>query len=130
MGIRKETRVLVILDRLSERSAPTQEYVQRIYRSVRAEALVITTRTELHPEGSVPQLLYPQPLDESNLFRFMTSLIKEGFNDHSVPTDVREPPVAAPLSSMDEQLALGHHLRDLFQASSSGTPIGRRSVKT
>jgi len=114
----RKQRILVILDRLSERSAATQQYVQRIYRSVRAEALVITTRTVLHPEGSVPQLLYPQPLDESNLLRFMTSLVKEGPDQAGGPADTSRP---APLSSMDEQLALGHRLRDLFQATRAGS---------
>jgi photosystem II stability/assembly factor-like uncharacterized protein len=117
----RKQRILVILDRLSERSAATQQYVQRIYRSVRAEALVITTRTVLHPEGSVPQLLYPQPLDESNLLRFMTNLVKEGTDRAAGPPDYGGPAVAAPLSSMDDQLALGHRLRDLFQATSAAS---------
>jgi hypothetical protein len=116
----RKQRILVILDRLSERSAATQQYVQRIYRSVRVEALVITTRTVLHPEGSVPHLLYPQPLDETNLLRFMTSLVKEGCDQAAGP-DASGPAVAAPLSSMDEQLALGHRLRDLFQATRAGS---------
>ena len=111
----RKQRVLVILDRLSERSAATQKYVQGIYRTVRAEALVITTRAVLHPEGSVPQLLYPQPLDESNLLRFMTSLVKEGADQSSVPAHASQPAVAAPLSSMEEQLALGSRLKHLYQ---------------
>ena len=101
----------MILDRLSERSAATQQYAQGIYRSVRAEALLITTRTVLHLEGCIPQFLYPQPLDESNLLRFMTSLVKEGSDQASGLADTSRP---APLSSMDEQLALGQRLRDLF----------------
>ena len=114
----RKQRILVVLDRLSERSAATQQYVERIYRSVRAEALVITTRTVLHPEGSVPQFLYPQPLDESNLLRFMTSLLKQSSDQASGPADTSSP---APFYSMDEQLALGHRLRDLFQATKAGS---------
>jgi len=68
----------------------------------------------------VPQFLYPQPLDESNLLRFMTSLVKESSDHAGAPLDGGGSAVAAPLSSMDEQLALGHRLRDLFRAANAG----------
>ena len=70
-------RIVVIVDRLSERSAASQTHITEIYKSARVEALVITTRTQVRPVGSEPGLLFPQPLNASNLIKFMCALIED-----------------------------------------------------
>jgi hypothetical protein len=61
----RKQRILVIVDRLSERSAASQAHIAGIYAATRVEALVITTRTQMRPVGSNPIFLYPQPLNAS-----------------------------------------------------------------
>jgi hypothetical protein len=120
----RKQRLLIIVDRLSERSAATQQYIESIYRSTRVEALLITTRREIRPEYSAPVLLYPQPLDEGNLLRFMTSLVAEDIEPQEPQTqpdaESKEAGVSATLSSLDSQLALGTRLKALFE-STAGT---------
>jgi photosystem II stability/assembly factor-like uncharacterized protein len=106
-------RLLFVVDRLSERSAATQQYIGRIYRSTRAEALLITARTYQQVQGAAPVVLYPQPLNQKSLLHFMTSLVSQ---DVSGLTD----PVANVALTVKEQLALGDKLATLYEASSSG----------
>jgi hypothetical protein len=73
----REQRIVVIVDRLSERSAATQAHIAGIYASTRVEALVIATRIEMRPVGSNPISLYPQPLNASNLIKFMCALLED-----------------------------------------------------
>ena len=83
----KKQRILVIVDRLSERSAATQAHIVGMYRSAFAsEALVITTRVPIRPNGAAPVFLYPQPLNAGNLLRFMLALIEDSVKNCSSPS--------------------------------------------
>jgi hypothetical protein len=106
----KKQRLLVILDRLSERSAATQQYIGTIYRSTRVEALLITARTYVLVDGSTPLTLHPQSLNQDSLLHFMTSLLKAGASGNE---DVDSRPTV----SLEEQLAMGEKLATLYRAS-------------
>ena len=72
----REQRLLVFVDRLSERSAATQQYVTQIYRTARVGALVLTTRSAFVIEGSPSVRIVPQALNSEVLLYFMASLLK------------------------------------------------------
>ncbi|MGE3509738.1 MAG: hypothetical protein AB7N65_12735 [Vicinamibacterales bacterium] len=101
-------RVLVIVDRLSEHSLETQKYLERIYRSASVHALVITTRRECRVEGASPVLLYPEPLSDANLLRFMTSVLQN---------DASSERMNAPTLSLADQLALAERVVALFEST-------------
>jgi photosystem II stability/assembly factor-like uncharacterized protein len=104
----KKQRMLPIIDRLSERSAATQEYVGKIYSSTRAEALLITTRRAIAVEGVTPIRVFPQPLNERTLLYFMQVLLQSGgANDKPEPTNV----------SLDKQVKLDEKLSALYRNS-------------
>jgi hypothetical protein len=107
----KKQKLLIVLDRLSERSVATQQYIGRIYRSVRAEALLITARTHVPVQGAALVILYPQPLNQDNLLHFMTSLLSPGANG-------TKDAVAPDAVSIDDQLALGKKLAALYRTAS------------
>jgi photosystem II stability/assembly factor-like uncharacterized protein len=120
----RKQRIVVIVDRLSERSAATQAHVTGIYTSTRVEALVITTRTQLRPVGSDPISLYPQPLNASNLVKFMLALIEDWVQHRHAPGQGGKEPEGAlaevPFSSPEDQLALGQRLAQLFRSAEAG----------
>ena len=105
----KKQRLLVILDRVSERSKATQQYIGTIYRSTPVVALLVTSRTYLSIGGSTPITVYPQLLDHESLLYFMTSLLK-------TPLSTNGGSRRAPLS-LDKQLELGSRLALLYQSS-------------
>jgi hypothetical protein len=106
----RKQRLLIILDRLSERSSATQQYIGTIYRSTRAEMLLITSRMFVPVGAAAPVVLYPQALNQGTLLHFMTSLLK--------PNPVENEEVGARLSlSVDDQLALGKRLASLYKTS-------------
>jgi hypothetical protein len=106
----KKQRLLVILDRLSERSAATQQYMGTIYRSARPEALLITARVHVPVSGSKPVFVYPQALNKDTLLHFMTSLLRPGASEN-------EDGNAQVTLSLDDQLAIGSKLAVLYQTS-------------
>jgi hypothetical protein len=116
----RKQRIVVIVDRLSERSASTQQQIKELFRSSRVEALVITTRAAIRPDGSDPVFLYPQPLDSSSLVHFMTALLRQ--KAAHVISQVQDDeksgtiPRNIPFSSPEDQLALGTRLAKLFRS--------------
>jgi photosystem II stability/assembly factor-like uncharacterized protein len=104
----KKQRILVIVDRLSERSVDTQQYVSNIHGGLRVNALIVTTRQELKFEAGPPVVLYPQALDSKSLLHFMTSILAE---------DAQQSPSggAHAFDTIERQLDLGHRLAALIQ---------------
>ena len=112
----KKQRLLIVLDRLSERSGTTLHYIATVYRSLRPEALLITARMPLNIEGATPVILYPQSLNQETLLHFMTSLLKLGTGEPDTPSTV----------SLDDQLALGKKLADLYRTATHADGSGTR----
>jgi len=73
----KSKRLLIIVDRLSERHADTQQHILTIHSSHPMNALVVTTRRPISFETEGAVTLMPIPLDSNNLLYFMTSLLRE-----------------------------------------------------
>ena len=117
----KKQRMVVIVDRLSERSGVTQALISSIYTSARVEALVITSRTQVRPIGSEPVFLYPQPLNESNLIKFMLALIDDWAQHSPVPRGSGNMPLdtlsEGALSDPESQLDLAKRLTLLFRSA-------------
>jgi hypothetical protein len=121
----RKQRIVVIVDRLSERSSETLEQIKTIYRSAyrsaRIEALVITTRIKMRPHGSDPIYLYPRPLDASNLLRFMLVLLEDQAQrvrgQVQPEEELNSAPPKAALSSPEYQLAVGEYLTGLFRSA-------------
>jgi hypothetical protein len=67
--------LLPIIDRLSERSAETQEYVRTIHGSISVGVMAVTTRRPINFEGGDQVRLYLQPLKEENIAHFITGLL-------------------------------------------------------
>jgi hypothetical protein len=111
LALLKKQRLLVFIDRLSERSAATQRHIKTIYRSVRIGCLVLTSRTLLTIDGAQSVFLYPQPLNSATLLSFMTSLLyvllADGNDDGQASSQ--------PFSSIQEQLKLGQRLAGLIR---------------
>jgi hypothetical protein len=68
--------LLVMVDRVSERKAETQDYLCKVHGSVRCNALLITTRQPLAMEIAEQRLVFPQALDSGTLLRFMLQIIE------------------------------------------------------
>ena len=102
--------LLIIVDRVSERSPATQSYLTRVHRSVRCNALLITTRQPIEMEVVEQRFIYPQSLDSSTLLSFMLEIIRYYFRD-SEESEER------PFSTVQSQLELGKRLTDLIAVS-------------
>jgi photosystem II stability/assembly factor-like uncharacterized protein len=107
----EKQRLLVFIDRLSERSADTQRYIETIYRSRRIGSLVLTSRTLFTIDGAPSVCLYPQPLNSATLLNFMTSLLSVFLADNRDDGQGG----SRPLSSLQEQLKLGERLAGLIR---------------
>lgn len=103
----RKQRILVIIDRISERSASTLQHIVTIHGYLHVEALVITTRKPLTFEAGPSTFLYPQALDSSSLLHFMTSLLRQ----HKEQEESGKEPFA----SLEDQLALGKRLAALIR---------------
>jgi hypothetical protein len=104
----KKRRLLVIVDRLSERSKTTQTHVQTIYRSAKIGLLVVTSRTSLTFDGARCINIYPEPLDSSTLLHFVTSLLRILWSEKDG---------AKAFSKIEEQTRLGNRLARLISVS-------------
>jgi photosystem II stability/assembly factor-like uncharacterized protein len=74
----RKRRVLVIVDRLSEREAETEKHVSGVHGAAAVGALLVTSRRPIVFESGAPATLYPQPLESATLLHFMTSLLRAG----------------------------------------------------
>jgi len=117
----RKQRLLVIVDRLSERSPETQSYMRKLYRTTRLGALIVTSRTSLPVDGPVPTLLFPQPLNSASMLFFMTSLLAT----FAVNKNESGSGEVGPLGTMTEQLKLGQLLASLIQLR---TPDGKQEI--
>jgi GTPase SAR1 family protein len=104
-------RLLLFVDRLSERPTATQQYVEKIYRTARGGALVITTRSAFTIEGSPSMRILPLTLDSGMLLYFMTSLLK-AYLGEIVEDGTAE---KRSFGTIQEQLELGKRLADLIR---------------
>jgi photosystem II stability/assembly factor-like uncharacterized protein len=82
--------LLIMIDRLSERSGTTREYVRTLYGTVHCNALVLTARERIDLEVPDQQFIFPQPLNSSTLLDFMISLIKYYFGAGTEGSNVNE----------------------------------------
>lgn len=114
LALLKKQRVLVIVDRVSERSPSTQHYIETIYRSARIGCLILTSRSLLPVEGAKSTVVYPQPLDSKTLLHFMTALLNS-----SSSSTVSEDAARTPFSNIREQLSLGERLATLLGLTSA-----------
>jgi len=101
----KRQRILVIVDRLSERSAITQRHIENLYRSAKIGSLVLTSRVSRILEGVQSVGIYLQPLDSSTLLHFVTSLLRAYRSD-----EVQ----AKAFSKIKEQTDLGNRVASLI----------------
>ena len=102
----EKQRLIVFVDRLSERSATTQQHLQTIYRSTRIGLLVVTSRTQHRIDGAPGVKIYPQPLNSATLLRFMTELLQVFLADDQG---------SRPFSTIKEQCNLGERLAELIR---------------
>ena len=107
----RNQRLLVFVDRLSERSTATQQYVEKIYRTARVGALVITTRSAFTIEGSPSMRILPLALDSGMLLYFTTSLLKAYLGE----IGEKEAAGKRPFGTIQEQLELGKRLAGLIR---------------
>jgi photosystem II stability/assembly factor-like uncharacterized protein len=108
----KKQRLLIIIDRLSEKSATTRQYIAGVYSSTRAEAMLITSRVFLSITGANPTTLFPQALDEHTLLYFMHALLQPSRSEDSLEAKGSRSGI-----SIDDQLALAMKLRDFYRNS-------------
>jgi|GEM_PF-4062385 len=69
-------RLLIIFDRLSERTAATRDHLHTIHATTPLNALLITTRIPLTFEAGKPARLLPLPLGAEGLQHFLSALLK------------------------------------------------------
>jgi photosystem II stability/assembly factor-like uncharacterized protein/RecA/RadA recombinase len=99
--------LLIIIDRVSERTTATQDYLAKVHGSVRCNAMVMTTRLAIQMEVPEQRFVYPQALNSSTLLNFMTQIIKYCTGDSETTGE-------QPFSSLQSQLELGKRLGDLI----------------
>jgi hypothetical protein len=112
----RKQRLLVIVDRLSERQRATQDHVRTIHGSHAFHALLVTARYPLGFEAGGAVAIYPQPLGSETLLFLMTSLLQEPENRAIFP-------------SMESQLELGRKLSRLIRVGGQEVPLTPLLVK-
>lgn len=75
LALLSNARLVLIVDRLSERSTRMREYIRTIHGSTALGPLVITTRVRTDFEGGNLVQIFPQPLNSETLLNFMTGLL-------------------------------------------------------
>ena len=106
----RKQRVLVIVDRVSERQRTTREHLRTLHGGQPVNALLVTTRQPLDFEAGGDVRIYPQPLGSETLLHFMTSLLQE-------------PARAGAFARMGDQLELGKKLADLIRLGAEEVPL-------
>lgn len=117
----RKQRLLVIVDRVSERPLATRHYIETIFRSARIGSLILTSRTLLAIEGAQSVCIYPQPLNSGTLFRFMTNLLPVFLPE--IGEDPRAP--SRPFSTLQEQVKLAERLASIIRLR---TEVGEEDV--
>lgn len=106
----RKQRLLVIVDRLSERQQATREHLRTLHGSQPINALVVTTRQPIDFEAGGDSRIYPQPLGSETLLHFMTSLLQD-------------PARSGAFARMGDQLELGKKLADLIRLGTEEVPL-------
>jgi photosystem II stability/assembly factor-like uncharacterized protein len=112
----KRQRLLVVIDRVSERSSATQRYIETIYRSGSIGCLVLTSRNEIAIDGAQSKYIYPQPLNSATLLNFMTGLLAVFL--HSNQNMENSGRISG--LGIEEQLELGKRLAALIRLHTEG----------
>jgi hypothetical protein len=71
----REGRLMVIVDRLSERSPETIQHIKTIHGLTQIRVMVVTSRRYIEVEAGNVLSVFPQPLNSETLLFFMTSLL-------------------------------------------------------
>jgi photosystem II stability/assembly factor-like uncharacterized protein len=111
--------LLIVIDRLSERSAPTRAYIRTLFGAVHCNALVLTARERIDLEAYGQQFIYPQPLNSSTLLDFMMSLIKHYFGAGAEGSNVQHASVSQPYISSGIHKGNGQQAEKLPSSTTS-----------
>jgi len=106
----RKRRLLIVVDRLSERSEATRQHVRLIHGSHPVNALLATTRSPAGFEAGDGIRLYPQPLDSGSLLFLMTGLLQSSAGREVFPT-------------MQHQMALAGKLASLIRLDDREVPL-------
>jgi hypothetical protein len=106
-GLLENGLLLVIVDRVSERSPATQAYLARVHGNLRCNAILMTTRHPIAMQVAEQRFVYPQALDSSILLSFMTEIINYCFRGSEKTEDQL-------LFTIQSRLDLGKRLADLI----------------
>ena len=112
----RKKRLLVLVDRLSERPEAMSAYIRTIHGSVPVGALIVTTREAIDFEAGDAVRVFPQPLDLSTLLYLMTSLLAASS-------------MSGRLSDPEQQLELGKRLLALLRPFKDGAALTPLLVK-
>jgi len=108
----RKLRILVIVDRLSERSVTTQQYLSTIHGGLKVNAVLVTTRQIVNFEAT-GAVVYPAALDSKSLLHFMTTLLEQ-YKEQAAFGERQA------FASIGEQLDLGNRLAALIQVRGKG----------
>lgn len=106
----RKQRILVIVDRVSERDSSTREHLRTLHGTQPINALIVTTRQALDFEAGGAVLVYPQPLGSETLLHFMTSLLQD-------------PARSGAFQTMKGQIDLAQKLADLIRLGDEEIPL-------
>lgn len=106
----RKQRILVIVDRVSERASETRDHLRTVHGSQPINALMVTTRQPLDFEAGGGVLVCPQPLGSETLLHFMTSLLQD-------------PSRSGVFQEMEDQLELGKKLAKLIRRGAEKVPL-------
>jgi photosystem II stability/assembly factor-like uncharacterized protein len=101
----KKQRLVIIVDALSERKTTTQEHIKKIHRLLAVNALVITSRREIHMQVKDTILLWPDSLNPKSLVHFVVDCLKKQ-EGNPVQTDQDQLAFAAKIAALVES---NHH---------------------
>lgn len=111
-------RILVVLDRLSERSAEMQGYVRRAQGQLRVQRMLVTTRAPLTSEAPVTTYLRTRELTFESLARLVSARLAVTDPDPLCRPD--ELPRPHPCWTAEKQAELTSRITRLFRVSSEG----------
>lgn len=106
----RKQRILVIVDRVSERESTTREHLRTLHGYQSINALMVTTRQPLHFDAGNDVLIHPQPLGSETLLHFMTNLLQD-------------PSRSGAFQTMKGQMNLAQKMADLIRLGEEEIPL-------
>lgn len=106
----RKKRILVLVDRVSERNPSTRNHLAKIHAQLPANALVCTARFAIEFESQGAAFLFPQPLDSSTLLYFIASQLQDLEARHVFPT-------------LDDQLNIAKLLGEVVRLGRNELPL-------